>query len=193
MFPSMPWQYQGQPNGGQMQPGIGLVQPGFRPDLGPPMPQSGLPEQTSLPSGVQPAPSAPAGPDQWLRTPGGTSAAAGSAPATQPSVPGASRGVGPMRPPMRPAFATPEISSTATTAVGRLIERVSQVRKLSPITVTQQNETLILRGRVATDRDRLLAESLARLEPGVWDVRNELEVAKPDSSGSTSSAGSTPR
>jgi osmotically-inducible protein OsmY len=67
--------------------------------------------------------------------------------------------------------------------VAKLIAKTAQVRKLSPIRVTEQGDTLILRGRVATRADRDLAENLARLEPGVWNVRNELVVGgEPDTS-----------
>jgi hypothetical protein len=34
----------------------------------------------------------------------------------------------------------------------------------------------VLRGTVATENDRLLAEALLRLEPGVGQIRNELLV-----------------
>jgi osmotically-inducible protein OsmY len=38
------------------------------------------------------------------------------------------------------------------------------------------NRTVVLRGRVATEADRQLAEGLARLEPAAMAVRNELVV-----------------
>jgi len=78
---------------------------------------------------------------------------------------------------MRLDVAQPEFSSRTTDTVARLIEKAGRIRKLSPIRVTEQGDTLILRGRVATRADRDLAENLARLEPGVWNVRNELVVA----------------
>ena len=45
-----------------------------------------------------------------------------------------------------------------------------------PLEVTIRQETAILRGVVATQRDRLLAGHLARFEPGVREVKNELTV-----------------
>ncbi|MFV2067349.1 MAG: BON domain-containing protein [Pirellulales bacterium] len=40
-----------------------------------------------------------------------------------------------------------------------------------------RERTLILRGTVASEDDRALAERLARLEPGVSHVENRLRVA----------------
>jgi hypothetical protein len=45
-----------------------------------------------------------------------------------------------------------------------------------PIQVVMQGRTAILRGKVASESDRALAEGLARLEPEVLDVQNELVV-----------------
>ncbi|MFH1919746.1 MAG: BON domain-containing protein [Planctomycetota bacterium] len=50
-------------------------------------------------------------------------------------------------------------------------------RLRSPLEVTIRQETAILRGVVASPRDRLLAGHLARFEPGVREVKNELTVA----------------
>jgi len=44
------------------------------------------------------------------------------------------------------------------------------------VRVGMAGETAVLQGRVPTAHDRLLAEELSRLEPGVWNVRNELTV-----------------
>jgi osmotically-inducible protein OsmY len=77
---------------------------------------------------------------------------------------------------LRPDLAYREVSSRTTETVARLIEKTARVRKLTPIQVTEQGDTLVLRGRVATRADRDLAENLARLEPGVWNLRNELVV-----------------
>jgi osmotically-inducible protein OsmY len=46
----------------------------------------------------------------------------------------------------------------------------------SSITVDLFNGTATLHGSVASTHDRALAETLIHLEPGVWKVRNELEV-----------------
>jgi osmotically-inducible protein OsmY len=58
--------------------------------------------------------------------------------------------------------------------IASMIERTAQIKKRSPIRVDVVSETAILRGRVATQQDRELAENLVRLEPGIWDVKNLL-------------------
>jgi len=45
------------------------------------------------------------------------------------------------------------------------------------IHLTVQGTTAILQGEVPSHNDRFLIEQLARMEPGIWDVRNELTVA----------------
>ena len=45
--------------------------------------------------------------------------------------------------------------------------------------VRQDVEGIPLRGQVASDYEKNLAERLAMLEPGVSAVRNELELAPP--------------
>jgi len=59
--------------------------------------------------------------------------------------------------------------------VAGLIAR-SPIRRRSPITVTIEGQTATLRGRVASQEDRMLAEDLALMEPGISQVRNELVV-----------------
>jgi hypothetical protein len=49
--------------------------------------------------------------------------------------------------------------------------------KQKKIDVTVAGSTVILKGRVASARDRRLAEAMVRLTPGVRDVQNELTVA----------------
>jgi hypothetical protein len=71
--------------------------------------------------------------------------------------------------------------------VSEVLGRVSQIRKLTPIAVSMQGDTVILRGTVATEHDRGLAEDIARLQPGVWNVHNELTVAGPPAARSVGS------
>jgi len=63
----------------------------------------------------------------------------------------------------------------------KLAERLTRspsIRFRSPLEVNLQSDgTVVLRGTVATAHDRAVAERLARLEPGVWKVQNELQVA----------------
>jgi hypothetical protein len=47
----------------------------------------------------------------------------------------------------------------------------------SPVRVQLEGQTAILRGTVASEHQRELAAELAMLEPRVWQVRNELQVA----------------
>jgi osmotically-inducible protein OsmY len=62
----------------------------------------------------------------------------------------------------------------------RLAERLRGVlrdRLRSRLAVSIEHETAILRGVVASPYDRTLAGHLARFEPGVRNVKNELTVA----------------
>jgi BON domain/Pentapeptide repeats (8 copies) len=45
------------------------------------------------------------------------------------------------------------------------------------ISVAVENNVVVLRGTVADDHDRDLAEAMVRLSPGVYNVRNELQLA----------------
>jgi hypothetical protein len=47
---------------------------------------------------------------------------------------------------------------------------------LGPIAVQMDGSTAVLKGTVATDHDRKLAAQLALLEPGVYQIRNELRL-----------------
>lgn len=49
----------------------------------------------------------------------------------------------------------------------------------SQIAVLMEGETAILRGTVDSEQEKTLAAGVVRLEPGVWDVRNEL-IVDPD-------------
>jgi hypothetical protein len=61
-----------------------------------------------------------------------------------------------------------------------LSERLSKARRLtalSPVEIVIEGRTATLRGQVATEYDRVLAERLALLEVGIARVNNELVVA----------------
>ncbi|HEV8062185.1 MAG TPA: BON domain-containing protein [Gemmataceae bacterium] len=45
------------------------------------------------------------------------------------------------------------------------------------INVSVENNVVVLRGTVADDHDRDLAEAMIRLSPGVYNVRNELQLS----------------
>ena len=68
---------------------------------------------------------------------------------------------------------------------GRL-ERSSWLQAQTPMEVTIEKGTAILRGTVATEHDRMLAGRIARLEPGVRQVENQLTVAESPASPSPS-------
>ncbi len=59
------------------------------------------------------------------------------------------------------------------------LQNSKDIQKRSPLSVTLEQDTAVIRGRVATEHDRDLAAAMLRLEPGVGDVRNELVVESP--------------
>lgn len=75
------------------------------------------------------------------------------------------------------AFAPPQpaVEQTLPALTARL-ERSGRIRFQSPVAVALREGTAILQGVVASEHDRELAEQLARLEPGVLQVQNELVV-----------------
>jgi osmotically-inducible protein OsmY len=73
---------------------------------------------------------------------------------------------------------TPSASPDLSATVSRRIQRAPAIRTRSAIDVQIVGRTAVLRGVVATQHDRELAERLASLEPGVSTVQNELEVAQ---------------
>ncbi|NQT38520.1 MAG: BON domain-containing protein [Planctomycetes bacterium] len=60
----------------------------------------------------------------------------------------------------------------------KVLQRSSRVQIIAPVEVAIEGQTAILRGTVASQHDRVLAEQLVRLEPGIWNVKNELVVAE---------------
>ena len=61
------------------------------------------------------------------------------------------------------------------------LSSIPRLKILTPVKVTMEKETAILRGTVARERDRDLIARLALLEPGISNVRNQLIVAPEDS------------
>ncbi|MFH1264503.1 MAG: BON domain-containing protein [Planctomycetota bacterium] len=59
------------------------------------------------------------------------------------------------------------------------LEKSSWLQTQSPVEVSIESGTAILRGVVATDHDRRLAERMARLQPGIRQVENQLTVTPP--------------
>ena len=165
----LPWDQQMLRSGG-LVPASPSLAPG-----GPPSPQA------APPAGGSPAPGVTPRPAQWMRTPGPagtpgeTTSPTGASPAAAPAA-------------VSPRMATPQLSmdsgplppaSDAGATLTSLLERSRQIQKRSPISVTVRDYTAILRGRVATEHDRSLAAALLLLEPGIWQVQNELVVESP--------------
>lgn len=119
---------------------------------------------------------------------------AGSVPRVQPgeSLPGASRGLA-SQPAVpagsaiapTPKAASPKVALSARAQAelaARIATRLRRSEHWSGAALFQaafQKGVLVLEGRVATDGDRRLAESIARLEPGVSQVRNQIAVSRP--------------
>lgn len=75
------------------------------------------------------------------------------------------------------AFAPPQPAvEQMLPALTARLERSGRIRFQSPVAVALREGTAILQGVVASEHDRELAEQLARLEPGVLQVQNELVV-----------------
>ena len=77
------------------------------------------------------------------------------------------------------AFDYPE--STSEKLSTSLVRRLKKFQAQAPIQVEVRGRTAILRGVVTTEHDRVLAEQMARLEPGIEAVKNEVVVAVPTS------------
>jgi hypothetical protein len=70
---------------------------------------------------------------------------------------------------------TPEINSRLTDRLASSLTRAGT----GPVEVSVEGETAILRGEVASERDRKLARLLLLLEPGISTVRDELILKRP--------------
>ena len=92
---------------------------------------------------------------------------------------GSGRTTGEIRTSMRVGFdyTRPAPDAIASRLIA-LLEKSTRIQTRSPLDVAVQDGTAILRGTVATEHDRVLIEQLARLEPGIWRVQNELLVAE---------------
>ena len=77
-----------------------------------------------------------------------------------------------------PDYTRTTLESISTTLAARF-ENSQRIRTLSAVQMHLGCGTATLRGVVATDHDRALAERLTRLEAGIFRVKNELTVATP--------------
>ena len=89
------------------------------------------------------------------------------------------------------SYAPANATAVAATLVKRLQGRHG-IKSSAPIEVAVQGQTAILRGEVLSDHDRLLAEQLLRLEPGIWLVQNELKVSSAAAATPKNSVGTSP-
>ncbi len=71
----------------------------------------------------------------------------------------------------------PIAAPTLETTLQQRLERSGAIRSVEGVSVAVEGDTVVLRGTVGSDYERLLAENLARLEPGVRQVRNELKIS----------------
>lgn len=72
--------------------------------------------------------------------------------------------------------------SAMTRITGDLQRRLGRVLEASSVEIEMQGRMAVLRGSVATDHDRAVAEQLALLEPGISFVRNEISTTSPPES-----------
>jgi hypothetical protein len=73
-------------------------------------------------------------------------------------------------------FQPAPISPTSVAAFESRLVKLPGIRFIGPADVTLEGRTAVLRGTVASEEDRDLAEALAKMEPAVQSVRNELVV-----------------
>ncbi|MGO8751275.1 MAG: BON domain-containing protein [Thermoguttaceae bacterium] len=74
-------------------------------------------------------------------------------------------------------YAEPNPAYNPAVQAAQIINQSGRIHGLSPITVSLEDGIVVLRGQVATENDRALAEMLVRMEPSVGEVRDELTVA----------------
>jgi len=72
------------------------------------------------------------------------------------------------------ASAAPAAIKAVSTRLNKIIARSGQTAV--PIGLELKDGRVVLKGHVPTEHARTLAENLVRLEPGIWEVENELIV-----------------
>ncbi|HYW80833.1 MAG TPA: BON domain-containing protein [Thermoguttaceae bacterium] len=79
----------------------------------------------------------------------------------------------------RLAFEAPQVDPGQVSAsLVRRLQQPGQMQTRLPVEVTIDGQIATLRGQVATEYDRILAERFVRLEPGISQVANELVVGR---------------
>jgi hypothetical protein len=86
---------------------------------------------------------------------------------------------GQFRVPLRLGFQPPPPQPQAFALVAVRLNRTPALAKIGAIEASLVGRKAVLRGTVATEADRELAEALVRLEPAVMEVDNQLSLASP--------------
>ena len=85
-----------------------------------------------------------------------------------------------LRVPMRMGFTVSTTQMTARSKqLATRVPKIPGLRNVQGLTVEMDGETAILRGTVESEEQRDLVERLAKLEPGISAVQNELLVVAP--------------
>lgn len=93
---------------------------------------------------------------------------------TQPKI---ASTTGMYRPRLRVDFSfAPRQASQISRALAGQLQRTPAIQPTSPIQVTVEGATAVLRGSVASERQRVLAGNLMLFEPGISKVQNDLTV-----------------
>lgn len=84
---------------------------------------------------------------------------------------------GALRVPLKLGFTpTPVVSSAFSAQTTARLQKLPALKNQRGVNVAMEGSTVVLRGEVASEADRELAEGLMMLEPAVSAVRNELVV-----------------
>ncbi len=82
----------------------------------------------------------------------------------------------PPPPAAAPPPGPPPLMTRMRTEVAQVVARSSALPSRGNINVVMEDDVVVLRGAVVSERERRFAEGLVRTTPGVREVRNELEV-----------------
>jgi hypothetical protein len=87
------------------------------------------------------------------------------------------RGRQQLRIPMRVGFTVaPAQMSVRSRQFATRVPKIPGLKNVRDLTIEMDGETAILRGKVDSEDQRLLVERMAKLEPGISAVQNELQV-----------------
>jgi hypothetical protein len=72
--------------------------------------------------------------------------------------------------------APPVVPAAVRADLQAMIGRTSALSRPAGVRVEADGNVIVLRGRVADEDEKRLVEGMIRLEPGIREVRNELEI-----------------